>query len=200
VKVGPEDILQLGHPALREPSEPVGDVGDPAFREQAQLLLETLAAFRQQFGFGRAIAAPQVGVGRRFIAVDLGEQPFLMIDPRVTWRSEDTFTMWDDCMSFPGLLVRLPRHRSISVSYTDQGASARSWERLEPSEAELMQHELDHLDGILAVDRAEDVRDIITREAYEQHSDHFARQVDYVIPALSRSRNANHPRRDRSKA
>jgi peptide deformylase len=184
VRVGPADILQLGHPALREPSEPVGEIEDLAFREQARLLQETLAAFRRRFGFGRAIAAPQIGVARRFIAVDLGEEPFLVIDPRVTWRSEDTFTMWDDCMSFPGLLVRLRRHRSISLAYTDREGSPHTWEQLDLSTAELMQHELDHLDGVVAIDHAADVRDIVTREAFDQFADRFARQVDYTIPAL----------------
>jgi peptide deformylase len=188
VKIGPADILQLGHPDLREPSDPVGDVQDPAFREQARVLLETLAAFRRRFGFGRAVAAPQIGVARRFIAVDLGGEPFLMIDPRVTWRSEDTFTMWDDCMSFPGLLVRLRRHRSISLEYTDGEGAAHTWEQLDLSTAELMQHELDHLDGIVAIDRAGDVRDIVTREAFEQFADRFAREVDYTIPPLGHAR------------
>jgi hypothetical protein len=113
VRVGPSVILQLGHPALRRPSARVGEGRDAAFGQQAWVLAETLEAFRERFGFGRAIAAPQIGVPRRLIAVNLGEEPFLVVDPDITWRSEETFTMWDDCMSFPGLLVRLRRHRAL---------------------------------------------------------------------------------------
>jgi peptide deformylase len=179
VKVGPGDILQLGDPALREPATPVGDVHAPTFRGQARLLSATLAAFRERFGFGRAIAAPQIGVPARFVAVDLGEGPILVINPEVTWRSEETFTMWDDCMSFPGLLARVRRHRSISLSYRDEEGHPHDWERLNLPVAELMQHELDHLDGVLAVDRAEHVRDIVSREAFEQSREEFRRRVDH---------------------
>jgi peptide deformylase len=177
--VGPADILQLGHPGLRQASAPVGDVHNEDFQQEARHLTETLQAFRMRFGFGRAIAAPQIAVPKRFIAVNLGEKPFLVIDPEFTWRSEETFTMWDDCMSFPGLLVRLRRHRSVSLSYRDEAGLSRDWERLDLPSAELMQHELDHLDGILAVDRAEDVRDIVSREAFDRLRGEMDRRVDH---------------------
>jgi peptide deformylase len=179
VRVGPSEILQLGHPALRRPSAPVGEGRDAAFGQQARLLAETLEAFRERFGFGRAIAATQIGVPRRFIAVNLGGDPFLVVDPEIIWRSEDTFTMWDDCMSFPGLLVRLRRHRSISVAYVDAEGASRVWERMDLPTSELFQHEVDHLDGVLAVDRAEDVRDIVSREAFDQLRDEFQERVDH---------------------
>jgi peptide deformylase len=179
VKVGPSDILQLGHPGLRRPSAPVGEGRDAAFGQQARVLAETLEAFRERFGFGRAIAAPQIGVPRRLIAVNLDGDPFLVVDPQITWRSEDTFTMWDDCMSFPGLLVRLRRHRSISLAYVDAEGAPRVWERMDLPTSELFQHEVDHLDGVLGVDRAEDVRDIVSREAFDQLRDEFEERVDH---------------------
>jgi peptide deformylase len=179
VKVGPSEILQLGHPGLRRPSAPVGEGRDAAFGHQARVLAETLEAFRERFGFGRAIAAPQIGVLRRLIAVNLDGDPFLVVDPQITWRSEDTFTMWDDCMSFPGLLVRLRRHRSISLAYVDAEGAPRVWERMDLPTSELFQHEVDHLDGVLAVDRAEDVRDIVSREAFDQLRDEFEERVDH---------------------
>jgi peptide deformylase len=179
VKVGPSEILQLGHPGLRRPSAPVGEGRDAAFGHQARVLAETLEAFRERFGFGRAIAAPQIGVLRRLIAVNLDGDPFLVVDPQITWRSEDTFTMWDDCMSFPGLLVRLRRHRSISLAYVDAEGAPRVWERMDLPTSELFQHEVDHLDGVLGVDRAEDVRDIVSREAFDQLRDEFEERVDH---------------------
>jgi peptide deformylase len=184
VKVGQADILQLGHPALRVMSERT-DVDDPGFHDDAHRLLETLEAFRQRFGFGRAIAAPQIGVARRLIAMNLGDGPFLILNPEITWRSAETFTMWDDCMSFPGLLVRLKRDRTLSVTFTDELGQQRNWPELDQAMSELLQHEIDHLDGILAIDRAESVRDVISRESFERLRPEFDRQVDYAIGAAN---------------
>src|SRR5687767_10629582 len=97
------EVLLVGDPRLRVVSRPVQDPRDPAFRREAGRLSAMLAAFRSRHGFGRAIAAPQIGVDRRLIAVDLGRGPFLMINPEITFRSPETFTLWDDCMSFPWL-------------------------------------------------------------------------------------------------
>ena len=92
--------------------------------------------------------------------------------------------MWDDCMSFPWLMVRLRRHRSISLRYTDEDGQTREWLEVDQSTSELLQHEIDHLNGILAIDRALDRDSIISREIYEADRAAFARQVDYVIPQL----------------
>src|SRR5919197_1052575 len=180
VKVGPADVLQLGHPALRIPSERA-DVDDPGFREDGRRLLETLDAFRRRFGFGRAVAAPQIGVARRVIAIDLGQGPFLVVNPEITWWSDETFTMWDDCMCFPALLVRLSRHRAVSLTYTDEQGRPRQWPQLDQAASELLQHEIDHLDGILAIDRAESLLDVISRETFERFRLEFDRQVGYGI-------------------
>ncbi|HEX2031582.1 MAG TPA: peptide deformylase [Actinomycetota bacterium] len=177
----PPDVRLIGDPVLRAPSAPVGDLSDPAFVEEGRLLTRTLEDFRAHHGFGRAIAAPQIGVSKRFIAVNLGQGPFLVVDPEVTWRSEETFTLWDDCMSFPWLMVRLRRHRSISLSYTDAAGERIDWERLDVAASELMQHELDHLDGILAVDRADDAGALLARELFERDRERFAAEVDYTI-------------------
>jgi threonine dehydratase len=180
---GPTAVRLIGDPVLREPAEPVGDVAGEAFRAEARTLLATLDDFRSRHGFGRAIAGPQIGVSKRFIAMNLGTGPFLVIDPDVTWRSEETFTMWDDCMSFPWLMVRLRRHRSLSLEYTDGGGSRRGWEDVDPATAELLQHELDHLDGILALDRVDGPTGVVARELFERDQDRFTADVDYVIAA-----------------
>ncbi|MGH2725061.1 MAG: peptide deformylase [Actinomycetota bacterium] len=178
----PPGVRLIGDPVLRARATEVGNVDEPAFLEESRVLLEALEDFRARHGFGRAIAAPQIGVSKRFIAVDLGQGPFLVIDPVVTWRSEETFTLWDDCMSFPWLMVRLRRHRSISLSYTEAGGDRRPWDRLDLAASELMQHELDHLDGVLAVDRAEDRAALLARELFEGDRERFAAEVDYTIP------------------
>jgi peptide deformylase len=177
----PSEVRLIGDPVLRRPADPSGDVGDPGFREQAATLIATLEDFRARHGFGRAIAAPQIGVPKRFIAVNLGRGPFLVIDPTVTWRSGETFTLWDDCMSLPWLMVRLRRHLSISLDYTDRDGDRVAWGELDPATSELMQHELDHLDGILAIDRAEDREGLLARELFENDRERYADQVDYTI-------------------
>ncbi len=175
------NILLLGDPALRKNCRPVDDVNNADYRYDCARLHATLKAFRAEHGFGRAISAPQIGVAFRFVAVDLGEGPFTMINPRITWVSAETFTMWDDCMSFPFLLVRVRRRRAISVRYLDDDGKVRVMDRLDQSTSELLQHEIDHLDGILAVDHALGVDALVSREVFEENPVSFGDKVDYVI-------------------
>jgi peptide deformylase len=174
-------VLQLGDPQLRQLSAPVTDFSDSAFIYNQRRLHATLTAFRQSNGFGRAISAPQIGVPQRFIALNLGDGPLLIANPEIVWSSAETFTMWDDCMSFPSLLVKVQRHQSISVHFLDERGHRREWLRMNQSTSELLQHEIDHLDGILAVDRAVDRESLVMREVFEAQRAYFARQVDYVI-------------------
>jgi peptide deformylase len=174
-------VLQLGDPQLRQISAQVTDFSDSVFIYNQRRLHATLTAFRQSKGFGRAISAPQIGVAQRFIALNLGDGPLLIVNPEIVWSSAETFTMWDDCMSFPSLLVKVQRQRSISVNFLDERGQHREWLRLNQATSELLQHEIDHLDGILAVDRAIDRESLVMREVFEAQRPYFARQVDYVI-------------------
>jgi len=185
-------VRQLGDPMLRARCAPVGAL-DGELAEAAGRLQATLQAFRAAHGFGRGIAAPQIGVPRRMVALDLGATeypdggsgPLLLLDPTLVWTSDETFTLWDDCMSFPSLLVRVRRHASVSVAFHDGAGRERVWQCVEPALAELLQHELDHLDGVLAVDRAEPVAPgtdaVIGRAAFDDAPDRFRAQVDYEI-------------------
>jgi peptide deformylase len=175
-------VLLLGDPRLRAACEAVGAARDPLILAEFARLKAALDEFRAERGFGRGIAAPQIGIARRFIAVNiLGEGTRCLADPRITWRSEASFTMWDDCMSFPDLLVRLSRSDSISVAYRDEEGRERSMERLGRPESELLQHELDHLDGVLAIDRALDRESVVYRAAFAADPAYFRSLVDYVI-------------------
>jgi len=174
-------VLRLGDPRLRQVSAPVVDFADPTFGENQRRLHTTLAAFRRAHGFSRAISAPQIGVPQRFIALNLSNGPLLLVNPEITWTSSETFTMWDDCMSFPSLLVRVQRYQSLSVCYLDEHGNRHEWSRLDQATAELLQHEIDHLDGVLAVDRALDRDSLVLREVFETRRAYFVRQVDYVI-------------------
>ena len=172
------EILQLGDARLRWPSKPVPDARAAGVRVLLNRLHETLAQFRAERGFGRAMAAPQLGQRVRAVAFDLGSGPRALINPRIAAKSDETFTLWDDCLCFPDLLVRVRRARSITLEFEDEGGRAQRWSDLAPAEAELFQHELDHLDGILAVDRALDAESVVTRAEFERERERFAALVD----------------------
>jgi peptide deformylase len=160
----PYPILVAGDPRLRQRSQEVDGVA-PALLQEAKHLIATLHDFREKSGFGRAISAVQVGVLKRMVAMDLGAGPFVLLNPELTWRSEETFLVWDDCLSVPDVLVRVRRHLSVSLTYRDHLYRTRHWSRLPPDLAELVQHEIDHLDGVLFIDRLDKVvRDRVKRQ------------------------------------
>jgi peptide deformylase len=117
-------ILQLGDPLLRAVSKPVSDVSTTAtiFRD----LRDTLHEFRRTHGFGRGISAVQIGEPTRLIYIEMAGEEYAMVNPELESRSAETFRLWDDCFSFPNLLVYLERARSVAVRYQDErGAPQR---------------------------------------------------------------------------
>lgn len=174
-------IKLLGDPALRRVSVPVEDFSSIEFTNNVNFLHATLAAFRHKYGFGRGVSAPQIGINQRFIALNLESIPNLIVNPELIWTSQQRFTMWDDCMSFPGLLVRLERYKSISLRFQDENGRYQTLNNLEIATSELLQHEIDHLDGILAIDRAIDKNSIIIREYFDENREEVNSLVDYTI-------------------
>ena len=155
------DILLLGNPVLWKPSKPVTDVKSRQTGEIIAHLSDTLADFVSRHGFGRGIAAPQIGVLQRIIFIDVG-QPLPMINPSVVKASAEQMELWDDCFSFPDLMVRVKRSVEITVNFTRQSGEEQQLEARNGL-SELLQHEIDHLDGILATDRAIDARSFALR-------------------------------------
>ena len=178
ISKAPATVLLVGDPRLRRIATPAS-LDEPGLKDDVTRLHATLTRFRAVHGFGRAIAAAQIGVARRFLALNLGEGPFTMFNPEIVWTSGEKFTLWDDCMSFPFLLVRVARNASISVDFEDECGRRQCWEHLDRATSELLQHEIDHLDGILAIDRALDRDSIVSREIFEAMPEHFARLVDF---------------------
>jgi peptide deformylase len=90
-----------------------------------------------------------------------------LINPVIDQASADTMELWDDCFSLPGLMVRVARAARVRVSYVDEhgGACTAS---AEGALSELLQHEIDHLDGILAVQRAISPQALCTRQEWER--------------------------------
>jgi peptide deformylase len=148
-------ILTEGDPRLAQRSAEVA-FPDPTLAGGIADLHATLAAFRERHGYGRAMAAPQAGILRRLIVVNLGATPFALVNPEITWRSDETFEVWDDCLSVPDCVVRVRRHRHIALRYQDESGRVREWPDLPPDLSELLQHEIDHLDGVLLRERAVD--------------------------------------------
>lgn len=152
-------LLTKGAKALQTPCAPI-DCIDTRVQHTVQTLAKVLAEYREKTGFGRAIAAPQIGVLQRVIVMNLGAGPIALINPEITWRSDSMQWVWDDCLSVPDCIVQVERHQSISVRYQDMHGRYRHWERMPADMAELLQHEMDHLDGVLMTDRVKSERAI----------------------------------------
>jgi peptide deformylase len=159
--VAVREILLLGHPGLYQESEPFSQSAAGDCAGVARDLHDTLMDFRHKYGYGRAIAAPQIGVARRIVYMNI-DGPVTFINPVLEHLSSETFELWDDCMCFPDLLVRVQRHRRCRIHYRDLQWNERTME-LDGDLSELLQHECDHLDGILAVSRALDLRSFALR-------------------------------------
>lgn len=148
------DILKLGDPKLYEPCEAVKESELPSVNDWVQQLHEAMEDIRRAYGFGRGIAAPQLGIMKRLFYLNL-DRPYIIINPELKNLSESKFELWDDCMSFPNLLVKVSRHQSLTMEYRDENWQKQSWS-MEGELSELVQHEYDHLDGILCTMRALD--------------------------------------------
>lgn len=161
----PLEIAQLGQPVLRQVAVevPLEQIARQPFQELLDDMRRTLEVQK-----GAGLAAPQVFASLRvFIAailppaVEDGPRGIeVFINPRVTPIGEDRGTAWEGCLSFPELLVHVPRFRSVRIEYLNAAAEPIALE-LEGFPARVVQHEFDHLEGILTIDRAASTRDII---------------------------------------
>ncbi len=150
------EILLLGNPALYERSMQVTREERHLLPQIEQDLHDTLMEYRRTHNAGRAIAAPQIGIKKRIIYVYITE-PILIINPSMLFHNPVQIEVFDDCMSFPNLRVAVSRYKYCRLNYTDRtwhDASINAADDL----AELLQHEYDHLDGILATMRAKDAK------------------------------------------
>lgn len=156
-------ILQLGDPLLRSISAPLSNPAEkmPIFQD----LRATLHEFRRTHGFGRGISAVQIGEAKRLIYIEFEGAAYFISNPEYEFQSDARFRLWDDCFSFPGLLVYLERSETVRVRYRDEEGRSRLLEA-RGALSELLQHEIDHLDGILATDRALDRNSLCTREEW----------------------------------
>lgn len=165
-------LLQLGHPNLRLISEVVKNVLDP----ETQTFFDDLLAYVDAVG-GMGIAAAQVDVQKRvFIMSSKPNQrypyapemkPTVIINPEIVAHSAKKEKDWEGCLSVPGVRALVPRHKSVSVMYKDRLGHAIET-TYDGFLARVFQHELDHLDGMVFLDRVEDNRDIVMEQEWQK--------------------------------
>lgn len=154
-------IELLGSDVLRTPGEEVARVDD----EVRALIDDMFETLRDAEGIG--LAAPQVGVSRRVLVVDLHDEqtaPLALVNPRVVASSKERQRAEEGCLSVPGLVAAVERHSTVTVEALDRDGSSV---RIEADEllARCLQHEVDHLDGVLFLDRVGALkRDMLVRK------------------------------------
>jgi peptide deformylase len=155
-------IIQAPDPRLKVRAEPV-TVFDDGLRRLLDDMLETMYDAP-----GIGLAAPQVGVPRRAVVIDLGAEPqdrrpMFLVNPEVTWRSDELVAAEEGCLSLPEQFAEVTRPSAVEVAYSDR-EGARHTIRADGLLARCLQHEIDHLDGILFVDHLSSLkRNIILR-------------------------------------
>lgn len=162
------EVMQLGNPLLRARCAPVADPASPEVAALVDDLRDTVRHLKAATGYGRALAAPQLGVLQRVIYLDVaGGHP--MANPEIVEASVERMVVWDACLSFLSIFCQVVRHRWIRVRYQDLSGAWREMLAGEEHDlAELLQHEIDHLDGILTVDRMVDPQTLCSREEFEK--------------------------------
>ena len=164
------EIAQLGAKILRQQALAVEDVHAADIRQAIDLMQQTLSGTQ-----GVGLAAPQINVSKRIIIVASRPtrrypyaplmEPTVMINPYFQALSDAKEKGWEGCLSIPAIRALVPRYQSITTQYTDQQGVLRTLE-LEGFVARIFQHECDHLDGKLYLDRVEDNGEIISESEY----------------------------------
>ena len=163
-------IAQLGQPVLREVS---GKIADPASSAVQALIDDMLLTVADANGVG--LAAPQVYESLSLFIVASHPnpryprapemEPTAMINPEILWASDEKETGWEGCLSIPGLRGLVPRHLRIGVRYVTRNGEVRE-EEYADFLARVFQHELDHVQGIVFIDRVENTRELMTEREY----------------------------------
>ncbi len=160
-------IIRLGNEILRKKSYPVEDFQSNGLASLIRDLSDTLHYAQKRFRYGHGIAAPQIDVLERVILIDTEGFKGPLINPRVVWKTDKKFEVWDSCLSFNvEFFVLVDRNYSIKVEYFDQKGEKHQL-AADNNLSELLQHEIDHLDGILATDRMKK-RKIMMRSEWER--------------------------------
>ncbi|MEZ2235830.1 peptide deformylase [Microcoleus sp.] len=165
-------ISQLGNPVLRHRSQFVENIQDERIQHLIDNLISTV-----KHAHGVGIAAPQVARGDRLFVVASRPnlrypqaptmEPTAMINPRIMASSTETVKDWEGCLSIPGIRGLVPRSRAIEIEYTSRDGKLHQQE-LTDFVARIFQHEHDHLDGIVFLDRVESTKELMSEDEYQK--------------------------------
>lgn len=165
-------IAQLGNPILRQKAQPIDNVQDQRIQNLIDALIVTATAAN-----GVGIAAPQVSQSDRLFIVASRPNPrypnaplmapTAMINPQIIAHSTEIVNGWEGCLSIPGIRGLVPRYQAIEVEYTTRNGKQNRQE-LTDFVARIFQHEYDHLEGIVFLDRVKSTQDLITEQEYLQ--------------------------------
>ena len=165
-------ISQLGNPVLRQQAQMVDNIRDERIQQLIDQLIASVLAAN-----GVGIAAPQVSESYRLFIVASRPnpryphaplmEPTAMINPRIIAHSPKVTQGWEGCLSIPGIRGLVPRYQAIEVEYTSRDGLLHRQE-LTDFVARIFQHEHDHLDGIVFLDRVESMQDLMTEQEYQQ--------------------------------
>jgi peptide deformylase len=165
-------VIQLGNPRLREKSPLVENIQNSEIQKLIDDLITTVIKTD-----GVGIAAPQLGENHRLFIVasrpnprypEAPEmEPMAMINPRITAHTSPVVKGWEGCLSIPGIRGLVPRYESIDIEYNDRYGQLQK-QKLTGFVARIFQHEYDHLDGIVFLDRVETTQEMMTEAEYQQ--------------------------------
>tara|TARA_B100000965_G_scaffold385444_1_gene386637 strand:- start:284 stop:811 length:528 start_codon:yes stop_codon:yes gene_type:complete len=154
----------MGNPLLRVEAKPF--TLEEILSEETEILLRDMWDSLEEAG-GIGLAAPQIGISKQLAVIKLSEEsdrypdmettePYVIFNPQITVLDKEVQGFWEGCLSVPGLRGYVERPRKVRIDYLDENADERTIE-VEDFLATVFQHELDHLIGMLYVDRMEDV-------------------------------------------
>lgn len=156
--------LLLGDPQLREESEDVKE--NENIIQITRDLKDTLTNVQKTEGMGRGIAAPQLGYPKKIVFIQTPDFRETLINPQITWKSDEMFDVWDSCFSLDSaFFVKIPRHRKIKVRWRNPDWEEKEEEFIDGF-SELLQHEIDHLHGVMCTDHLSDPKDIVMRSEW----------------------------------
>lgn len=182
------EIIQPDNPVLRQKGRPVTNFDDESFQKLIDDMIETMRA-----ADGVGLAAPQVNQSLRVAVIetmpDLDEEGdeiegtrdlYVIANPEIVWESREMVDGIEGCLSIPGYLGEVSRHQAIRVRAQDRhGNKIRL--RLYDWDARIFQHEIDHLDGILYIDRLTDPDNLWTEEEFYQKSSEQGEEAEEVV-------------------
>ena len=150
------NLVYNGNELLREKSEEIKNV-DEDIKKIASDMLDTMYKFD-----GLGLAAVQIGLLKRMITYDVSyieerakKKPVVMINPKITWVSKTKVLVEEGCLSFPDVFKNVERYEKVKVEYIGLDGKKRI-KSVKGMEAIVIQHETDHLDGVVFLDRAEE--------------------------------------------